>query len=101
MRYAAYLLQSDSSYRDLEDTFEAESPREAAQQAFDMLGARELHPDEEFPQLIVVPDAEVHVFTRDDGGRAVTTTEDLPRLMARGPRTSTVTFFSEGMEAGT
>ncbi len=89
MRFAAYLLLTDNSYRDLEQTIEADSPREAAQQAFDRLV---LHPDEQFPQLLIVPDEQVHVFTRDDEGRAVTTTEDAPRMMAQGPKTVSVTF---------
>src|SRR5260370_8589789 len=91
MRFAAYLLQTDNSYRDLELTIEAESPHEAAQQAFDGLA---LHPDEQFPQLLVVPDHQVHVFTRDDEGRAVTVNEDMDRVMAKGPKTASVTFYA-------
>ena len=64
MRYAAYLLQNDDSYQDLELTIDADSPREAAQHVFDEFGAADIHPDEQFPQLIVVPDEHVHVFTR-------------------------------------
>jgi hypothetical protein len=98
MRYAAYLLQVDDSYRDLELTVEADDPRQAAQRVFDQLTIAELHPDELFPQLIVVPEAEVSVFTRNDEGRAVTLTEDLPRLIAKAPRTGTVTFYADGIE---
>jgi hypothetical protein len=87
MRYAAYLCLADGTYRDLEQTFEARGPREAARQAFDQL---DLHRDEEFPELLVVPDDQVHIFTRDDQGRAVTVTEDMPRAMARGPRSVVV-----------
>jgi len=89
MRHAIYLCTADGSYRDLERTFEAPDARTAAQQAFDLL---DLHLDEEFPELLVVPDDHVQVFTRDDSGKAVTTTEDLPRSIARGPRFTIVRF---------
>ena len=75
-----YLATADGTYRDLERTFEAPDARTAAQQALDLL---DLHVDEEFAELLVVPDDRVHVFTRDDTGRAVTINEDLPR---RSPR---------------
>src|SRR5215472_15786486 len=89
MRYALYLLQDDGSYRDQETTVEADSPRQAAQLAFDQLG---LHPDEQFPQLLVVPDQHVHVFSRDGRGQAVTMDEDSDRMIAEGPRTVIVSF---------
>ncbi len=91
MRYAAYLMLTDDSYRDLEETIEAESPSAAAQETFDHLA---LHPDEQFPQLLIVPDDQVHVFTRDDKGQALTTTEDVPRMIAKGPKTATITFYA-------
>lgn len=65
MRYAAYLCQPDGSHRDLEAVVEAGSPDEAARRAFELAG---VHPDDEFPQILIVPDAEVQVFTRDDSG---------------------------------
>lgn len=89
MRYAVYLLQDDGSYRDQEATFEADNPREAAQRAFDQLS---VHPDEQFPQLLVVPDHHVHVFSRNDCGRAVAMDEDIDRMIAEGPRTEIVSF---------
>ncbi len=89
MRYAVYLCTADDTYRDLEQTFEAPNPRKAAQQAFDQL---DLHPDEEFPEVLVVPDDQVHVFTRDDQGRAITLNEDMMRSMARGARFAIVSF---------
>lgn len=98
MRYAAYLLQVDDSYRDLELTVEAADPRQAAQRVFDQLSTVDLHPDEAFPQLIVVPECAVSVFTRNDEGRAVTLTEDLPRMIAKAPRGATLTFYTDGME---
>jgi hypothetical protein len=80
MRYAVYLLWGDI-HQDLERTIEAAGPREAAQVTFDEL---HIHADEQFPQLVVVPAEQVEVFTRDDWGRAVTMTEDLPRVLAKG-----------------
>ncbi len=97
MRYAIYVLQSNDTYRDLEDVFEAEGPRQAAQRVFDRLDIGDLHPDEEFPQVIVVPDDHVHVFTRNDEGRAVTMSEDIRRLTTKGPCYATVTFNPEAL----
>lgn len=93
MYYAVYLLSGDL-YEDLEGTIEAQNPREAAQRAFDQL---DIHADEQFPQLIVVPAEEVHVFTRDESGQAVTIMEDLPRMIAKGPRYSVVRFDAAGL----
>jgi hypothetical protein len=60
-----------------------DDPRHAAQQVIDRL---QVHPDEEFPELLIVPEDQVHVFTRDDDGRAVTPDEDVPRLIRRDLR---------------
>ena len=92
MHYAAYLLRGDV-YEDLEQTIDAPGPREAAQMAFDQL---DIHADEEFPQLMVVPADQVEIFTRDDVGRARTITEDLFRMAAAGPRHAIVTFDDAG-----
>ena len=92
MRYAAYLCMPDGDYHDLEEVIEADSPREAAQQAIELAG---IHPDDEFPQLLVVPDEEVHTFTRDDVGRAVTWDADLPRQIRKGPA-RVIVWFDRG-----
>jgi hypothetical protein len=80
-RYAVHVELQDvpDAYRDLEVVIEAADPRLAAARAFELAG---VHPDEEFPQLLVVPEVQVHVYTRDDAGKAVTADEDLPRLRA-------------------
>jgi hypothetical protein len=82
--YAAYLGTENGAYRDLEELVEADDPRGAAQQVIDSM---QLHPDEEFPELLIVPEDQVHIFTRDDAGRAVTPDEDMPRLIRREPQT--------------
>lgn len=83
-RFAAYLVLPDGTYRDLELVTEAPNPRAAARRAFELAG---IHRDEEFPQVLIVPDDQVYVFGRDDSGAAVTPDEDLPRLIKRGPQT--------------
>lgn len=87
MLYAAYVCQPDGDYHDLEAVIEAISPHEAARRAFELAG---IHPDDEFPQILIVQDADVHVFTRDDKGCAVTWDADLPRQIRRGPASAIV-----------
>ena len=84
-RYAAYVALADppGAYRDLELTIEAESPRDAARQAFELA---DLRAQGEWPEILVVPDDQVHVFLLDEHGRTVTVDEDLRRLAAPRPR---------------
>ncbi|TMC05440.1 MAG: hypothetical protein E6J41_22090 [Chloroflexi bacterium] len=83
-RYSAFVALSDGPgrYQELEDTIEAPDPRMAAQQAIDRAA---IHPDDQFPVILVVEERHVSVFSRDDHGQAVTPNEDFPRLMAKGP----------------
>ena len=82
-RYAAFIGLADGRYQALEDVVEADDPRGAANKVISLVA---FHPEELFPEILVVPDDEVHVFTRDDAGRAATTDEDMPRLIEKGPR---------------
>jgi hypothetical protein len=87
-RYTAFVGYEGGplgAYRYLEEVIEASDTREAARRAFELAG---LHPDEEFPELLIVPEDQVHIFTRDDEGAAVTFEEDLPRLLRKGPKAS-------------
>lgn len=74
-------------YQELTDLIDAPNPRAAAQVVIDR-GV--IHPDDQFPQILVIEEATVAIFTRDDDGRAATDDEDLPRLVARGPATATI-----------
>jgi hypothetical protein len=83
-RYSAFVALSDGPgrYQELEDTIEAEDPRAAAQRAIDLAA---IHPDDQFPVILIVEERDVSVFSRDDAGKAVTSKEDFPRLLAKGP----------------
>lgn len=74
-------------YQELTELIDAPNPRAAAQVVIDR-GV--IHPDDQFPQILVIEEARVAVFTRDDAARAATDDEDLPRLLARGPATATI-----------
>jgi hypothetical protein len=71
-------------YQELEELIEAPDPRTAAQQAIKLV---HIHPDEEFPIVLVVEESQVAVFSRDDAGLAVTPDEDFPRQLRKGPTT--------------
>jgi hypothetical protein len=83
-RYSAFVALSDGRgrYQELEELIEADGPRAAAQQAIDRAA---IHPDDQFPVILIVEERHVSVFSRDDDGRAVTPDEDFPRLLAKGP----------------
>jgi len=83
-RYSAFAALSDGPghYQELEDVIEADDPRSAAQRAIDLAT---IHPDDQFPVILIVEEGAVSVFSRDDDGRAVTPDEDFPRLLAKGP----------------
>jgi hypothetical protein len=83
-RYSAFIATNDGPghYQEVEETIEATDPRAAAQRAIDLAA---IHPDDEFPVILIVEEGHVAVFSRDDDGRAVTPEEDLPRLMEKGP----------------
>jgi len=46
-----------------------------------------IHSDDKFPQILVIEEAQIALFTRDDLGRAATNEEDRLRLLDRGPGT--------------
>src|SRR5215472_18790341 len=74
-RYSAFVALSDGPgrYQELEQTIEADDPRAAAQRAIDLAA---IHPDDQFPIILIVEEGQVAVFSRDDGGGAVTPDED-------------------------
>jgi hypothetical protein len=76
------LSDGPGRYQELEETIEADDPRAAAQRAIDLAA---IHPDDQFPVILIVEEGHVAVFSRDDDGRAVTPDEDFPRLMEKGP----------------
>jgi hypothetical protein len=83
-RYSAFVALSDGPgrYQELEDTIEAPDPRSAAQRAIDRAA---IHPDDQFPVILIVEERDVSIFSRNDDGQAVTPDEDFSRLMAKGP----------------
>jgi hypothetical protein len=83
-RYSAFVALSDGPgrYQELEEVIEAPDPRAAAQRAIDLAA---IHPDDQFPVILIVEERDVSVFSRDDDGQAVTPTEDFPRLLEKGP----------------
>ena len=83
-RYSAFIALSDGPgrYQELEETIEAPDPRTAAQQAIDRAA---IHPDDQFPVVLIVEERNVSVFSRNDDGQAVTPDEDFPRVIAKGP----------------
>ena len=85
-RYSAYVSVDigPGHNQEIDELIEAPDPRAAAQRAIEI--AR-LHPDEQFPVILVVEEEDVSIFSRDDEGRAVTPGEDWPRLVAKGPQT--------------
>lgn len=76
------LSDGPGRYQELEETIEAVDPRAAAQRTIDLAA---IHPDDQFPVILIVEEQHVTVFSRDDDGRAVTPDEDFPRLLAKGP----------------
>jgi hypothetical protein len=89
-RYSAFVALSDGPgrHQELEELIEAEGPRAAAQRAIDRAA---IHPDDQFPVILIVEERHVSVFSRDDDGLAVTPDEDFARLLAKAPTTSTST----------
>jgi hypothetical protein len=85
-RYSAFVATDDGPghYQEIEQVIDAPDPRSAAQQAIDVAA---IDPDDQFPVILVVEEAAVSIFSRDDAGRAATPTEDFPRLLQRGPAT--------------
>ncbi len=85
-RYSAFVALSDGPgrYQELEATIEAPDPRRAAQRAIDLAA---IHPDDQFPVILIVEERNVSVFSRNDDGQAVTPDEDFSRLSAKGPDT--------------
>ncbi len=83
-RYSAFVALSDGPgrYQELEETIEADDLRSAAQRAIDLAA---IHPDDQFPVILIVEEGRVGVFSRDDDGHAVTPDEDFPRLLEKGP----------------
>ena len=83
-RYSAFVALSDGPgrYQELEETIDASDPRAAAQRAIDLAA---IHPDDQFPVILIVEERSISIFSRDDAGRAVTAEEDFPRLMEQGP----------------
>jgi hypothetical protein len=83
-RYSAFVALSDGPgrYQELEETIDAADPRSAAQRAIDLAA---IHPDDQFPIILIVEERHVAVFSRDDDGRAVTPAEDFARLLEKGP----------------
>ena len=69
-------------YQELPELVEAPDPRAAAQLVID---SGVVHPDEQFPQILIIEEAQVGVFTRDDEGRAATDEEDFARLVREDP----------------
>ena len=89
-KYSAFIALDNGPghYQELDELIDAPDPRSAAQRAIELA---QIHPDEEFPQLLVIEERAVSIFTtRDDQGQAVTFDEDLPRLAAKGPETVVV-----------
>src|SRR5437764_14915202 len=83
-RYSAFIAldTGPGHYQELEEVIDAADPRAAAQQAIELTA---IHPDDQFPVILIVEERDVSIFSRDDDGQAVTTDEDSPRLLARGP----------------
>lgn len=83
-RYSAFVALNDGPgrYQELEETIEADDPRAAAQRAIHLAA---IHPDDQFPVILIVEERDVSIFSRNDDGRAVTADEDFPRLLAKGP----------------
>lgn len=88
-RYTALIGIDDGPdrYQELTEPIEAADPRAAAQLIIDR-GV--IHPDDQFPQILVIEEAQVAIFTRNDRGRAATAEEDFARLLAHGPATATI-----------
>ncbi len=83
-RYSSFVALSDGPgrYQELEGTIDAPNPRTAAQRAIDLAA---IHPDDQFPVILIVEERNVFVFSRNDDGQAVTPDEDFSRLSAKGP----------------
>ncbi len=88
-RYSAFVALGDGPghYQELEEVIEAPDPRAAAQQAIDLAT---IHPDDQFPVILIVEEQAISIFSRDDDGQAVTPDEDFPRLLAKGSAVSYV-----------
>ncbi len=86
------LSDGPGRYQELEETIEADDPRAAAQRAIDLAA---IHPDDQFPVILIVEEGQVAVFSRDDDGRAVTPDEDFPRLLEKGPNVVDVHLAEE------
>lgn len=88
-RYSAFVaLDEGPGYlQELDHLIDAPDPRAAAQQAFQLAM---IHPDDQFPQVLIVEEQAVSIFVRGDHGEAVTPDEDFARLEARGPAAAIV-----------
>jgi hypothetical protein len=84
-----------SRYQAVEEVIEAADAREAAGMVIQLA---HIHPDDLFPEILVIPEDQVAIFTRDDCGNAATFEEDFPRLMAKGPKTVVVRFDPDDLE---
>jgi hypothetical protein len=89
------LDDSPSRYQAVEEIIEAADAREAAGTVIELA---HLHPDDLFPEILIVPEDKVAIFTRDDCGNAVTFEEDFPRLLAKGPKTVVMRFDRDELE---
>jgi hypothetical protein len=83
-RYSAFITldTGPGHYQELDNVIEAADPRSAARRAIELAA---IHPDDQFPVILIVEERDVSIFTRDDDGQAVTTDEDFARLLAKGP----------------
>jgi hypothetical protein len=83
-RYSAFIAldTGPGHYQELDELIEASDPRTAAQVAIELMA---VHPDDEFPVILIVEEGNMAVFSRDDDGQPITPDEDWPRLLARGP----------------
>jgi hypothetical protein len=97
-RYSAFVAVDDGPgrYQELEELIEAPDPRGAAQRAIELAA---IHPDEEFPIVLVVEESQVATFSRDDSGLAVTPDEDFPRQLPKGPATIFVRVPGDDLDA--
>jgi hypothetical protein len=69
-------------YQELEEVIDTADPRSAAQRAIELSA---IHPDDQFPVILIVEERDVSIFSRDDDSLAVTSDEHFPRLLAKGP----------------
>ncbi len=63
-RYSAFVALNDGlgHYQELEEVIQAADPR-SAQRAIELAA---IHPDDQFPVILMVEERDVSVFSRDD-----------------------------------